>query len=208
MKLRTPLVAGLMAAGLLSGNAASANLLTFYGSHTNQGGGMVYYDAVDDRGDLNCSVSCLGLTSSLVSGVYTKDMPNVGTQSGFGAFVDLFVLGNNSDALELAFVNAVVNPDFSSGIKTDVNKDAHTFVSDALYLLFKIGKSPDIALIYNPTGLSQTYSYRSFAGEGAGLSHITEFGGPVSVPEPATSLLLGTGLLAGAMIRRRKVLAA
>lgn len=212
MKTRAGVLGGLLATGLMSGNAANANLITLYGSYDNDpAGSQITYDGGDDRGTLLCgtlgSASCEGLLSDLADGVYDPDVPDVTTADGFStSAADLFVSGS-SDADELAFVNAALagtGTSFSSGTKTEVNLDSFSFTSSALYILFKIGTQPNYALIHNTTGGSVTYDYSALRQEGAGLSHITEFGGTVSVPEPHTSLLLGAGLLAMAFTWRRK----
>jgi hypothetical protein len=207
MTIRSHLLFASVAIGALFANAANAVPITLYGSYSQSDG---LYDAADDRGQLTCSLGCSGLTSSLVSGPYDANVPDVTTQSGFSAdSADLFYLGNNSDSSELAFVNAVLNPDVAAGTRTDTfGLSSYTFTSSALYLLLKIGASPDVALIKNTSGLAQTYWYLPFPKEGAGLSHITEYGGTTSVPEPETFLLLAPGILAMALrLRRRKVAA-
>jgi hypothetical protein len=193
---------------MLFATAASAVPITLYGSYSQKDG---LYDADDDRGQLSCSVGCSGLTSSLVSGHYDADVPDVLSQSGFSSeYADVFYLANNSDAAELAFVNAVINPDYATGVRTDTGGlSSYTFSSAAVYILLKIGATPDMALIWNTSGQAQTYSYLGFPQEGAGLSHITEYGGPTSVPEPETLLLLVPGVLALALrLRRRPAVAA
>jgi len=208
MSIRSHFVFCTLAVGALFASAANAVPITLYGSYSHKDG---LYDASDDRGQLTCSLGCSGLTSSLVSGPYDANVPNVTTQAGFSSVAaDLFYLGNNSDASELAFVNAVLHPDVAAGTRTDTfGVSSYTFTSSALYLLLKIGTSPDMALIWNSSGQAQTYSYLGFQGEGAGLSHFTEYGGPTSVPEPETLLLLAPGVLALALrLRRRRAVAA
>lgn len=207
MNVRSQVLSASLAIGVLFANAASAVPITLYGSYSHQDG---LYDAGDDRGQVTCSVGCSGLLSSLPSGPYDSDVPNVLTADGFSTdSADLFYLANNSEAGELAFVNAVVDPDFVEGAHTDGGgATSFSFTSAALYILLKIGTSPDVALIWNTSGGEQTYSYTGYRAEGAGLSHYVEYGGPVSVPEPETFLLLAPGVLVMALrMRRRKVAA-
>jgi len=207
MRLRSHFLAVLSAAGILLANAANAVPITLYGSYSQKDN---FYDAADDRGQLLCSLACSGLTSSLPSGTYGSNVPGVATQSGFSSIAaDLFYLANNSDATELAFVNSVLDPDYTMGARTDAGgATSFSFTSSALYILLKIGTSPDMALIWNTSGVAQTYSYTGFPKEGAGLSHVTEYGRTTKVPEPAAFLLLGTGLLAVGFARRRRAAAA
>jgi hypothetical protein len=185
--------------------ANAATLLTFYGDwNSPPPGPQITYDAADDRGSLSCEFACEGLLSNLASGIYSQNVPNVSTASGWSvSAADLFYLANNSLATELAFVNAVVDPDFLTGTKTDGTGGSMIFTSMAEYILIKIGASPDMALIHNTSGVSQTYTYTAFSGEGAGLSHYTEFGG-TEIPLPAAGFLLFAGLGALAALKRRK----
>lgn len=191
-----------MATGVLFANVANAIPITLYGSYSNNNN---YYNAGDDRGRLLCSLTCEGLTSSLQSGTYPAGVPDISTQSGFSALgADLFFLANNGESTELGFINAVVDPDFTAGIRTDTGGvSSYSFTSSALYLLLKIGTTPDVALIQNTSGQTQTYWYTAFHSEGAGLSHLSEYG-TVRVPEPSTLLLFGTGMLALVAARRAR----
>ena len=208
MTTKTHLVSISLAIGILFANAANAVPITLYGSYSQKDD---WYNAEDDRAQLDCSTSCSGLQSSLLTGSYDSVVPEVSTADGFSpGSADLFYLSSHSDSVETAFVNAVISPDLPTGVRTDTNNVLNfTFTSAAMYILLKIGTNPDVALIWNTSGQAQTYTYTGFTASGAGLGHVMEFGGPVSVPEPETLLLLLPGVAAMAMgMRRRKVAAA
>jgi hypothetical protein len=187
---------------------ASAATVTFFGSQSPAGAGQFTYDPNDDRAQLICSLGCDGLLSTQGAGTFPNSapVPDISTANGFsGSAADLFDLANSSAATELAFVNSVVDPDFASGTKTDVNLNSFTFVSSAAYILFKIGATPDYALIRNLFA-GNTFDFSAFAGEGAGLSHITEYGtvsGVIPLPAALPLFLTAFGGLAFFGWRRR-----
>ena len=204
-KTRLVTVSASLAIGVLVANVANANVITLYGDYTHNSG---YYDEDVARGSVECSGTCEGLLSSLTTGTYDSVVPDVSTAAGFStSSADLFYLASDSEAVETAFVNAVINPDLPTGVQTAGNGGlSFTFTSAAMYILLKIGSDPNIALLWNTSGQAQTYTYTGLTGSGAGLSHYLELGGPVSVPEPETLMLLLPGIAAMALgMRRRKV---
>jgi hypothetical protein len=79
--------------------------------------------------------------------------------------------------------------------------------SIALGFKFGTGNQPDEWFVYLLQDLvsSGTWEFVNVFGTGGGLSHITLYGGEgTTVPEPATLLLLGLGLLSLGFARRKK----
>ena len=187
--------------------AGAAVTLNFLGSvEPPPPGSDVTYVPGTLRGTLECSVSCMGLLSNFPAGVYpgSNELPPASSANGFGGEADLFDLANSSDASELAFVNANVNPDFVSGTKGHNNAGGMLmFISGAEYLLFKIGTDPNYALIKN-TSPGQTFKYTEVSGQGAGISHITSFGSATVIPLPASLPLLLAGLAGIGLLGRRR----
>ena len=203
--VRTALAVAVIGLGAATG--ASAATLVFLGGVTPPPPGQqITYDADTQRGQLTCSLGCEGLLSNLPSGIYSPGVPSDATADGWSASAaDLFNLANSSDATELAFVNLFADPDFASGTKS-VNNPALTFTSSAEFILFKIGSDPNVALIKN-TFADNVFTYTPFAGQGAGLSHYTEFGqndaAPVPLPAGLPLLIAGLGALGIIAARRR-----
>lgn len=188
-------------AALSWSSISHAGLITIYGDYDPAPAGpQITYDATVVRGMLECSIGCEGLTSSLSSGVYSANVPQLGTADGWStSAADLFYLSNHGIATELAFINAFADPDYTDATRSSAGDAAtYSFTSAATYLLLVLGASPDTFLIHNTSGQAQSYSYTGMPGLGSGLGHVT------SVPEPDSLTLLGAGLIAiGLMMGRR-----
>ena len=157
---------------------ANAALLTFYddaGSLTNE------------RFTVSCTLSC-----EVWNGV-----DFAGTNG------DLFDLPNNGEQTEIDKVNDLTGESYTSLTKDDSPNAA--FTSSAEYILFKIGKGPNVGIIHN-LSLGNMFTFTSIAGQGAGFSHYSEFGKVSAVPVPAAAWLFGTALIGFiGMSRRTKV---
>ncbi len=196
-----------MAAGgvlLAFTSVAQANTLDFLGSFSNPGGTPTY-DASTVRGTLTCSLGCAGLDSNYPDGSTTTNpilVPDATNAQGFtlSTASDLFSLANDSVSTETAFVNAVTGQSFPA-TGTQVTGQT-TFTTNAQYVFFKIGASPDVTVVMNNSGAAQTYSYSTLDAQGSGLSHYMTFGSVV--PLPPAALLFGSALGGIAFISRRK----
>jgi hypothetical protein len=83
------------------------------------------------------------------------------------------------------------------------------FIGPEAFLLVKDGNHDPIWYLFNLTGLdwngTETLQLENFwAGGGGSISHVSLYGNSVSVPEPATMLLLGVGLIGLAGYNRKR----
>ena len=200
----------LAAASLLVASPANADLI-FNGSFSAAGGGNVDYNADTDRGELTCT-NCEGVLSDLPSQLnMDPSILNATTASGLSnTDADLFVLANSGIATETAFINAVlaelgIAESFVTGTQIQAADLGDPFFTDAEWFLVKIGTDPDYAVIRNTAGGLNEFSYDGFEGQGAGLSHITVFGGTTTVSEPSIVALFGVGLVLLGFMRRRTI---
>ena len=169
--------AGAMALASLFSSSAQANTISFYND-------AATLDTL--RFTLSCSLGCTAWT---------------GPANTFSSTVgDLFTLANQGDAFEIAAINTKAGTSFDSStfVKTPGSGEAFSFISNSLYLLIKIGKSPDIAVIMS-NGLGNAFDFLATKGTGSGFSHVSGLGtapdiSPDPVPLPAPLLLLLSGL--------------
>lgn len=83
-----------------------------------------------------------------------------------------------------------------------------TWSEIAIGFKFGTGNNPDEWFVYalNPTIASGSWQFVNVFDRGGGLSHVQLYGipGGTTVPEPGTLALLGIGMLAAGVARRRK----
>jgi hypothetical protein len=185
MMFAVKLWAALAAATAVSASAAAANVIMITG-----GAG---------------SLTCNGALAAQCQGFTGAGSP--GEPAGLGILsdtaVDEYEGTPSSIAKEAARLNILAGTSFTgaSGVRTAGTGGDMNFQTLALYVVMKIGN--DSIFIKNISGGLLTINYDSFAAQGSGLSHYTEFGAPV-VPVPAALWLMVAGLAGLGFAARRK----
>lgn len=188
-----------------SGSTVQAATLTFKGEFANDKSITTYNKNVS-RATLTC-VFCQGIMTSgedgstlkkvkgedQVTGIFPTVDPSTfngfydavtGTDTGKS---DLFYAENNSEDTIAGFISNISGKNFTKKDIEDnrisVNKDFYDFKTDAEWIIFKIGKDPDLTVVRNEYGL-QDFRFAALKGQGAGLSSVTFLSGDgVVVPE-------------------------
>ncbi|MFH2058688.1 MAG: PEP-CTERM sorting domain-containing protein [Pseudomonadota bacterium] len=103
------------------------------------------------------------------------------------------------------------NIDWSIGIGGTIAWNNGTSTATDVYLLVKDGNNEPFWYLFNLSDTSglgwdgmDTIQLQNFWPGNGGISHVSLFGGGTPVPEPATMLLFGLGLLGVAGVSRRK----
>jgi hypothetical protein len=121
--------------------------------------------------------------------------------------------GNNSgeaappESVVESYINAVWG---ISGSGTDVDLNATNQVLLGEFVLAVKGGQEFSLFYFSNNGSALDYQTAMAGvslnrqGRARGVSHVTVYGGEVVVPEPGTMLLMATGLLGMAMLRRRE----
>lgn len=187
-----PLWAGLLGA-LLMGMVTStqANMITI------------------DEDSAKATVDCVaGLVDPACEGVIGESP----TASLSSSYADIYDFNPSDEETETNFLNSLIGAgtvNVADATKIDLDEDvsSYDFVTSAVWFTIKTGLGN--SFFKNNGGeidLSVVYQQSDGqAGAGAGISHVTFWGGETSrVPEPGSLVLLGLGLLSLGLIRHRQ----
>jgi hypothetical protein len=179
MRVSATLIA--LAAGLLAGSANAVPLLCEDATVNH-----MYVDTSQVS-------SCLGAGVGNINGNPATDDFLTGEGSG----LDLVGIGS-----------AAYTQDGSTGTFSLSSSLWDTWSEIAIGFKFGTGNNPDEWFVYalNPLISSGNWEFVNMFDRGGGLSHIQLYGlpGSTTVPEPGTLALLGIGMLAAGVARRRK----
>jgi hypothetical protein len=148
----------------------------------------------------------------------SKNGAIVGEVDNFVTYTSKSFMRNSSPATETSWVNSILNPDVSYTKKTE--SVAYYETNGTNVFAFELQSKPDYFVIKNSTfwalfenvmSLDWGVFDASELGDGFNLnrgdnwqiSHVSEFNGVVSVPEPGSISLLVLGLLGISMARRK-----
>ena len=177
------------AAATLGFGAANANLIT-----------------IDDGlGTIDCTASCEAFTGAGGNGAEPTGM---GVLSGLLA--DYYDGTPSSESAEADRLSILVSGSTglfagTDGTRTIGNSGSMSFSTLAEYVVLKIGNVA--VFVKNTSGGLLEIDFTSFAGQGSGLSHYTEFGQVSQVPLPAAAWLMIAGLSGLGFAGRRKAAA-
>lgn len=166
--------------------------------------GAVTLNLQSDGTVTSAMLTCVGSIDPACQGYTAGGAPKTPTGLGIlsSTVADLYDLGNSSPATETAALNTLAGTSFSSGdgAKLDTGGVASlTLFTEAVYLMIKIGGGTldgnDHAFFNLLAPGEITITYDKDRQTSAGLSHITAWGGSITVvPLPAALPLLLTAL--------------
>lgn len=183
-------ISALAAGVLLAALPAAANTITINGG----------------AGSFTCNGAAVGACQAFIGAGSPGDPTGLGALSP--SFADEYDGTPSNPVNEAARLNTLAGTSFAgAGGAFDGQQFAGgggdlTFDSLALWVVMKIGN--DAVFIKNTSGGLLTIAYDSFAGQGSGLSHYSEYGAQQVVPLPAAIWLMGAGIAGVGFAGRRK----
>ncbi len=159
-------------------------------------------------GTVTCNGAAVGACEAVFGGSLIVTNPgNQVTGGSLGSLsatmADAYGIGNASKANEATAFNTLAGTSFLEADATKTGDDpSPSFTTLSDYFLLKLGSMT--VFLKNTSGGPLDVVYSSNPGQGAGLSHYTEFG---EIPIPGAIWLMGIGL-AGLGVARRKTKAA
>ncbi len=159
------------------------------------------------------TITCNGADAGACEGIFAGSLivTNPGNQVTSGSLgglsatmADAYDSGNASEANEATAFNTLAGTSFLQADATKTDGDpSPSFTTLSEYFLLKIGNMT--VFLKNTSGGSLDVIYSAADGQGAGLSHYTEFGEVPEIPIPGAIWLMGIGLAGlGAAHRKAK----
>lgn len=171
-----------------------------------------FYDETDPtttfRGTFVCSLGC-------EAAWFDSNDPTIATVTSWSSTEGDLIWNTGGAPDSTNFVNDVLGTSYDKDDdRTETARgglENTSFVSNAEYILFKIGTTPNVGLIKNTGGFGNLFTYTAVSGVGAGLSNTQEFGeypdpsgGVIPLPAGLPLILSALGLTGLLRLRHRK----